>query len=308
MSIWEEIKQSFKRGNINTKLIYINLGVFLIVNIIYVFHVLINPGGYPIIILKSSFENHFLAWLMVPASVHALIYKPWTIFTYMFLHFNFWHILFNMIWLYMFGRIFLMYLTEKQLLSTYILSGLSGAALFILSYNFIPGLKHLMPQSQMLGASAGVMGVAMGISFYSPNYTVYVPFIGAVRLKYIALFFIVTDIIQIASVNTGGHIAHLGGVIYAYVFILRLRKGKDIGEGLNNLFDNITTFFSKRRSKMKVSFKKSDIQHMTDMDYNQQKVERQKEVDRILDKIAKSGYDSLTKKEKETLFKMSGKN
>jgi len=307
MAIWDEIKNSFRRGTILTKLIYINLTVFLAVNIGYVFYALFNTLGDSTGDLRYYFMENWISYLMVPASLSELILKPWTLATYMFLHFSFLHILFNLLWLYVFGRIFLQYLTEKQLLSTYILGGLSGAFLFILSYNVFPGLRSAVNVAEMLGASAGVMAVAMAISFYTPNYSIYLPFIGPVKLKYIAIFFIVTDILQIASYNAGGHIAHLGGVIYAYFFILQLQRGKDVGHGFNRLIDNIVTLFSGRRRRMKVTYKKS-VKDMTGMEYNRRQAKTQAEIDRILDKIAKSGYDSLTKKEKETLFKMSGKH
>jgi len=306
MTLIDEIKQSFKRGGILIRLIYINLGVFLFINALYIFFILINPFGLSRMESNAVFQLKFLTYLMVPADVSKLILKPWTIITYMFLHFNFFHILFNMIWLFMFGRIFLMYLTEKQLLSTYILGGLAGALLFIISYNIIPGLIPDVKNSEMLGASAGVMAVAMGICFYVPNFSVYVPFIGPVKLKYIAVFFIITDILQIASYNAGGHIAHLGGVIYGYLFVQQYRKGKDLGRGLNRILDYISTLFKPGKRRMKVSYKRS-VKDMTDMEYNRQKSQAQDEIDRILDKIARSGYDSLTKKEKETLFRMSNK-
>ncbi len=306
MAILDEIKHSFRRGTILTKLIYINLAVFLVANVAYVLYALFNARAGSAGDLRYYFMENWISYLMVPASLSKLILKPWTLFTYMFLHFSFLHILFNLLWLYVFGRIFLQYLTEKQLFSTYILGGFSGALLFILSYNVFPGLMASVDVAEMLGASAGVMAIAMAISFYAPNYSIYLIFLGPVKLKYIAIFFIITDILQIASYNAGGHIAHLGGVIYAYFFILQLRRGKDMGYGFNRLIDNIVTFFSGRKRRMKVTYKKS-ARDMSDMEYNRRKAKMQDEIDRILDKIAKSGYDSLTKKEKETLFKMSGK-
>ncbi|MFO7657609.1 MAG: rhomboid family intramembrane serine protease [Bacteroidales bacterium] len=307
MTIWDEIKESFKRGNILTKLIYVNLAIFLTVNIAYVIFALFFSHGNIGNGLRDYFLQKWVTYLMLPASPERLLLKPWTLFTYMFLHFHFLHILFNLLWLFMFGRIFLQYLTAKQLFSTYILGGLAGAVLYIISYNLFPGLSSQVEVSEMLGASAGVMAVAMLISFYVPNYTVYLIFLGPVKLKYIALFFIITDILQIASYNAGGHIAHLGGVLFAYIYVLQLRKGKDLGKGFNRFMDSIATLLSKRRRRMKVSYKKS-AHEMTDMEYNRQKTVSQEEIDKILDKIAHSGYDSLTKREKETLFKMSGRN
>lgn len=302
MTIADEIKNTFRTGSILTRLIYINLGVFLAVNTVLIFFFLL--GANDIDTLHVYFHKKFLTYLMVSADLSELILKPWTLVTYMFLHSNFWHILFNLIWLYLFGRIFLSYLSERQMLSTYILGGLSGAFLFILSYNIFPGLKIL--SGEMLGASAGVMAIAMAICFYKPNFSVYVPLIGPVKLKYIAIFFIITDIMQIASYNAGGHIAHLGGVIYGYFFVLQLQKGKSPGKGINSFIDMLGELFKRRRKRMKVSYKRT-ARDMNDMEYNKYKAHEQEEVDRILDKIAKSGYDSLSKKEKETLFKMGNR-
>jgi membrane associated rhomboid family serine protease len=302
MTIADEIKNTFRTGSILTRLIYINLGVFLAVNAVLIFFFLL--GANDIDTLHVYFHKKFLTYLMVSADLSKLILKPWTLVTYMFLHSNFWHILFNMIWLFLFGRIFLSFLSEKQMLSTYILGGLAGAVLFILTYNIFPGLKIL--SGEMLGASAGVMAIAMAICFYKPNFSVYVPLIGPVKLKYIAIFFIITDIMQIASYNAGGHIAHLGGVIYGYFFVLQLQKGKSPGKGINSVINMLGGLFKRRRKRMKVSYKRT-AKDMTDMEYNKYKAQEQEEVDRILDKIAKSGYDSLSKKEKETLFKIGNR-
>jgi hypothetical protein len=220
----------------------------------------------------------------------------------MFTHFNFMHILFNMLMLFWFGRIFMQYLTGKQLLSTYILGGLAGALLYILFVNGFPGLREHLGSS-MLGASASIMAIVIAISFYVPDYTIYMLFIGPIRLKYIALAFIILDVLMIASDNAGGNIAHLGGAIYGFWFITQFKKGRDIGNWLNILLDKIAGIF-KPRPKLNVSYRKN-AKRMSDEEYNRNKVEQQKEIDRILDKIAQGGYENLSKKEKETLFKMS---
>ena len=193
------------------------------------------------------------------------------------------------------------YLNPKQLLTTYILGGLSGAALFVAAYNLFPGLD----EAQALGASAAVMAIVLAISFYTPDYTVQIPFIGSVKIKYVAMVYVGLDILQIASENAGGHIAHLGGALYGYLFALQMRRGKDLGRGFSAFSDSIVSMFS-RKPKLKVTYK-SQVRSMTDLDYNKSKSESQKELDIILDKIAKTGYNSLTKKEKELLFKMSDK-
>ena len=155
----------------------------------------------------------------------------------------------------------------------------------------------------MMGASAAIMAVVIAISFYVPDYTLYLLFLGPVKLKYFALFSILLDILMIASYNAGGHIAHLGGALYGYLFILQYRKGRDIGRWLNNFLDDLVTLLRPRR-RLNLTYKKK-ARTVSDMEYKNHKASDQKEIDRILDKIAQSGYDNLTRKEKETLFRMS---
>jgi len=273
---------------------------------LYVIFFLFTPTHAGILGKGAFFQENYLTYLMLQSNLEKLLVRPWTIITYMFLHFDFLHILFNMLWLFWFGRIFLKYLTPKQLTTTYLLGGISGAFLFVLSYNIFPGLVHDAASAQALGASASVTAIVIAISFYAPNYTVYLPFIGPVKIKWIALVFILLDVLSVASSNAGGHIAHLGGAIYGYLFSLQMKRGKDMGKFFSNMIDSLVTLF-KRKPHMKVSYR-SDAKNMDDMEYNQSKAEKQKEIDRILDKIAHSGYDSLTKKEKETLFNMSNRS
>jgi membrane associated rhomboid family serine protease len=290
MGIADEIKKSFKSGNTLIKLLYINIAVFLAVKIIGV-----------IFFLLSAEQNFSIAnWFAVPADFSNLIYKPWTIFTYMFLHMDFFHILFNMLWFYWFGMIFLGYFDEKKLLSLYLTGGLAGAALYILAFNIFPVFTGVLPVSYALGASASVIAIVIAVSVYAPNHTIHLLFFGPVKLKYIALATIVIDILSIASANAGGHIAHLGGALYGYLFVLQYKKGKNINKGFDRFMDKVFTLF-KPKPKIKVTHKRP----MTDIDYNKQKVKKQEEIDQVLDKIAKSGYESLTKKEKEILFKNS---
>jgi membrane associated rhomboid family serine protease len=217
----------------------------------------------------------------------------------MFLHKNFLHILFNLLWLYWFGRIFTEYLDGKKLAGVYILGGLSGAFLYILAYNIFPVFFQQLQMSYALGASAAVMAIVISIAVYVPDYTVYLLFIGRVKIIYIALIgFLVTSLFDF-SINTGGKIAHIGGALFGFIYILQYRKGVDLTRWLNRLIDSITGLF-KPRTRLTVSRRRE-----TDYDYNKRKKEEQDEIDRILDKIAKSGYDSLTKQEKEILFRQS---
>ena len=301
MTIFEEIKTSFRHGNMLTRLIYINVGIFIAVGLLYVGFRLFTPGS-TLAELKGIFNQKVMQYLMLSAEPVKLITRPWTLITYMFTHQNVWHILFNLIWLFWFGKIFLQYLTEKQLLSTYLLGGLAGAVFYLLLLNLMPWLSDYL-SSSMLGASAAIMAVVIAVSFYVPDYTIYLLLIGPVKLKYIALISIVLDVILVASYNAGGHIAHLGGALFGYIYIMQYRKGKDIGKWLNNFLDDLVTLFRPSR-RLNISFRRKS-KTLNDMEYNSRKATDQKEIDRILDKIAQSGYDNLTRKEKETLFRMS---
>lgn len=290
MSILDEIKKSFRSGSALTKLIYINLAVFLAVKLIGVVFFLLS--------IDPTFS--IVNWFAVPADINNLVFKPWTIFTYMFLHQDFLHILFNMLWLYWFGQIFLRYFDEKKLLSVYLVGGLAGAALYILAFNILPVFSNILPMSYALGASASVIAIVIAVSVYAPNFKVNLLFFGPVALKYIAIVTIILDILSIASSNAGGHIAHLGGALLGYLYIVQMKKGRNITKGFDRFMDKIFSLF-KRKEKFKVTYKRP----MTDYEYNKSKVAEQKNIDAILDKIAKSGYDSLTKTEKEILFKNS---
>ncbi|MCK4661901.1 MAG: rhomboid family intramembrane serine protease [Bacteroidales bacterium] len=294
MNIFDEIKESFKTGSALTKLIYINLAVFLIIRIVGVFYFLFN--------VQDIESLPIVEWLAVPAGLTNLLLKPWTLFTYMFLHLGFLHILFNVLCLYWFGKIFLEYLSEKQLVGVYILGGLAGAFLYIIAFNGFPVFQPVLQDSYALGASAAVLAIVIAISVYVPDYTIHILFLGQVKLKYIAIFAVSLDILSIASSNAGGHIAHLGGAIFGYLYIQKYKQGKDISVGFNRFLNDILSIFKKKK-KIKVSYKRPK----TDIEYNEMKVNEQDEINRILDKISKAGYESLSKTEKETLFKISNK-
>lgn len=300
--IWEEIKQRYKEGSVLTKLLIINVAVFIVINLVHVLLFLFNPDTQAV----AATMDQVLNWLAVPSAVGELILKPWTIITYMFLHKGLLHILFNLLWLYWFGRIFLMYIDQKKLLGVYLVGGLSGALLYMLAYNIFPAFSSYVPYSMMLGASAAVMAVVFAIAFYVPDFSLNLLLIGPVKLKYIAIFTIVLDFLMIASSNAGGHISHLGGAVFGYLFIHQYKQHKDITRWAWELFyrDKRTGKSRKRKNPhMHVSYKRPK----TDMEFNAQKAKERAELDRILDKVSKSGYESLTKQEKEILFKMSNK-
>jgi hypothetical protein len=223
----------------------------------------------------------------------------------MFLHYDFFHILFNMLWLYWFGKIFLEYLNAKKLYAVYLLGGLSGGLVYILAFNIFPAFSESVKESVALGASAAVLAIVMAISFHVPNYRLYLMFIGPVKLKFIALATILIDILSIPSNNAGGHLAHIGGAIFGIVFALGLNRGKGRSGGFNRIMKSLFARF-RRKPKMRVEYTRTGRTE-TDMEYNARKAEEQKDIDRILDKISRGGYGALSKEEKDLLFRSSKK-
>lgn len=293
MGIWEDIKKTFHNGSNLTRLIYINIGVFILITLAAI-------AGF--LIASPVISDKAIDLLAVPSALKKLITRPWTLITYMFLHKDIWHILFNMLWLYWFGNIFLQYLDQRKLVSVYILGGIGGAVLYILSFNIFPAFSGLVSESVAIGASASVMAVVIAIAAYVPDYTIHLLLLGRVKIKYMALAILVLTSFMDFSVNSGGKLAHIGGAIFGYLYTLNIRQGRDIGRGINKVIDIIVTVFRPRK-KMKVAYKKP----ATDYDYNRIKAEHQSKINTILDKISKGGYDSLTKEEKETLFRESQK-
>tara|TARA_B100001540_G_C15774223_1_gene627871 strand:- start:707 stop:1321 length:615 start_codon:yes stop_codon:yes gene_type:complete len=204
-----------------------------------------------------------------------------------------------MLYLYFGGKLFLDFLTEKQLLHVYIMGGISGAILFIFAYNYIPVLQKSELNAIALGASASILAIIVSIATYNPNYIFHLPFIGAIKLKIIAIIFIILDILSIPHGNAGGHIAHIGGALFGYLYIKKLKGANRYNNNWLTKIKQVLKIFNQ--SNVKRSRKKDDYQ------FNQEKVQKQKKIDKILDKIAESGYDSLTKKEKDLLFLESNK-
>lgn len=241
-------------------------------------------------------------WLELPASVVQFCYQPWTLITYMFMHANLMHLLFNMLWLYYFGRLFLVFFSARHLRGLYFFGGIFGWLFYTLAYNLFPYFKDSVDYSYLLGASASVLAISIAVAVKSPEYKVNLMFIGTVRLKYIALFLIITDLMMITSSNAGGHISHLGGALGGWLFTSQLQKGHDATAWINKCIDictgNWTSFHTNRKPKMKLHHGK----HQQDYDYNTKKKQQSDETDRILDKLKQSGYDSLTEEEKKHLF------
>jgi membrane associated rhomboid family serine protease len=295
MGIWDDIKATFRNGNNLTKLIYINIALFLVITLIGIIgFLLVNP----------EISNQTIRYLSVPSSPETLLYRPWTLITYMFTHKELLHLLVNLLWLYWFGKIFLEYLDQKKLVAVYLLGGISGAVTYVIAYNIFPAFSGIAGDSiPLLGASASVMAIVVAIAAYVPDYTVFLFLFGRVKIKYIALIiFILTSILDF-SANSGGKLAHIGGALFGYLYTLSYRQGRDMGKGLNKIIDFIATIF-KPSKKLKVTYKKQ----ADDYEYNKTRSEHQAQINKILDKISKGGYDSLTREEKELLFRESQKS
>ena len=278
---------AFKSSPLSDKLIFINIGVFVIVQLSSVLLQLFNKS-----------QSGILLYFEVPSSPAALLRQPWSIITYAFLHAGILHILFNMLWLYWFGRIFLRYFTEKQLFGLYLLGAVSGALVFAAAYNIFP---YFSGQSgNLLGASAAVMTIVFAAAAYNPNFEIQLLLVGRIKLIYLALITFLIDFLSITSANAGGHFAHIGGALFGVLFALQYRKGHDLTGIVNKPIDWMVRLMPKRGTKrtMKVTHQKPNI----DWAYNERKNRETSEIDVILEKIKRSGYSSLSKEEKQKLF------
>ncbi len=295
---FENIKHFLFQKNMLSRLILINLGVFLFVSIVGLFIWLFQVSSG----IQQQFNvSPFAYWLAVPANPSILAQKIWTLFTYMFLHEGFFHLFFNMLMLYFSGRIFLEYFNGQKLLNVYIWGGLIGGLLYVVSYNFFPVFQQAATYSILLGASASVLAVLIAIATYVPNYHMNLLLVGRVKLQHIAIFFIVVDILSVQGTNPGGHIAHLGGALWGFLYIQLLKRNMNLSSLLK--FPKITFKKGPRKAYSNPQYKRPE----SDDEYNRRRVKEQHEVDRILEKISKSGYASLSKREKEQLFKNSNK-
>lgn len=298
-TIITDLKESFRRGNIYMQLIYINVGVFILTTLAEV-----------IFSLFRMTISDVLDPFRLPASFERFIFQPWSLFTYMFMHDGFWHILFNMLWLYWFGNLFLSLFSAKHLRGVYILGGILGGLFYMVSYNLFPLLQPEVDRSVMVGASAAILAIVLATAYREPNYTLRLFLLGNIRLKYFALIVVIIDMMQATSYNAGGHIAHLGGAVAGIWFAASLKRGTDITAWINKCLDAITGLFSfkPRKPKMKIHYGEkatSGSDRQKDYDYNARKKAQSDEIDRILDKLKKSGYESLTTEEKKSLFDAS---
>jgi membrane associated rhomboid family serine protease len=287
MSIIEDIKLQYKIGGVANKMIYWNVGIYLL-SIILFYQFKTGVFEYP-------------NWLAVSSNPDVLVTRPWTLLTYAFFHYGFLHIFFNMMVLNFTSRLFLTFFTQKQYLGLYFLSAIFASIIFVLSF-YLLGKSSLM-----VGASAAIMALLVASTTYQPLMEVRLLLIGNVKLWHITAVILILDLMQIQLDNTGGHIAHLSGAFFGFLYIKLLQNGTDLSVIVTNTINFFSTIFDK---KQKTPFKKVHKTSQRKTPIRESKVvikdKSQQQIDEILDKISQSGYDSLTKEEKEFLFQ-SGK-
>lgn len=289
MNLYNELKhKAFKSGSRVNVFIALNVIVFLVLSVAYVLQYLF--------VKQSTFSNLINSQLAVPSHLPTLLKQPWSLFTYMFIHDGFFHLLFNMLWLFWMGNIFQEYLNGKKLTFLYLSGGLAGAILYIFSYNVFPAFADFALTSKAVGASASVMAIVVATATLLPNYTISLLFLGPVKLKWIALFYAVFDFISIVGPNAGGHLAHLGGAIFGFCYIKAMQSGTDWSKPFEDFF--------KPTPRLKVVAKKQNNQPTP----TKHTKPNQLEIDAVLDKISQTGYDKLSTHEKQILFSASSKN
>ena len=295
----QDIRTAFsRRDNALIQLILLNVLVYATLVVVNAVLGLSGADGARLVIAH---------WLELPSDLGVLLRHPWTVLTYAFVHRDFWHILWNMLNLYWFGQLVREYLGDRRLVSLYVLGGLAGAAVFLLSYNLIPKLVD-GPGALVVGASGAVTAIIVAAATLLPDYTFSLILIGPVKIKWVAAVVVILSLAGVNGGNAGGEIAHLGGALLGFVFVKQLQAGRDLGrpvQAVGNFFANLAS----RRPAMRVSTpRRAEPVAATASSSGKKPVPNQPlqdEIDLILDKISRSGYESLSKDEKQKLFRAS---
>lgn len=289
-SVFDDLRYWLRYGNIVIKLIAVNVALFLVLIIA------------SLITEHSFLSQNLLNYVGVPADVILLAHRPWTLISYMFMHGGLVHIIFNMIGLYWFGEIFVLYLGERRVIPLYILGGLAGALIYLATFNLVPAFKPNVASSVLIGASGSIFAIMFAAVAINPEHKVSLLLFGEVKISYIALGALLIGVINmINGSNQGGVMAHLGGALFGYIYIKALHSGTDIGNPVTKPIEGLKDLFSRRR-KIKMTHKASSY-----VSKDAPGQDEQEQIDRILDKISRSGYDSLSKEEKDFLFNYSKK-
>lgn len=296
--MFDDFKSAFQRhNNAHAQLIIINVVIFLVIGFISVVGIIASASALPDFIYQQ---------FTIPPTIAEFLTRPWTLITYMFAHsrYDIFHILFNMLALYWFGKLFVEYLGSDKLVAVYILGGLVGGLLYLLLFNTVPFFVERSGFSGMVGASAAVFAIMVATATLLPDYTFHLLFFGPVRIKYIALFYVVLSFLGTTQENAGGNIAHLGGALMGFVYIKQLQAGVNWGGWITITLDWFKDLFKPKRN-VKVTYRKEEKRSGSKPSGPSKA--SQAEIDAILDKISDRGYESLTKEEKEKLFNASKK-
>lgn len=298
--MFENLYKKYRGSDVVGKFIFVNVALYVLLLFIGVFSVLFNAG---------SLSADVLSFVELPASLGELALRPWTVFTYMFIHAGLWHILWNMLALYFFGRIFLNFYSVRHFVGIYILGGLFGALFFVLAYNLFPYFGPYLPFSRLVGASAAVLAVVVAAAVRSPQYRINLMFVGSVKLSTFALFVVAMSFLMLSGENAGGNFAHLGGAFAGWLVADMLNKGRDLTQVVNGPIDWVSSLIVRLRTprKKKTKFTYTRGGRSADYEYNARKKADEVEVDRILEKVKKGGYASLSEEEKKRLFEASSK-
>jgi membrane associated rhomboid family serine protease len=305
MGLMDELRQQWRTGGALIRLVLVNALVFVA---LLLMHLVLIPIAGDRMIAEVWSEVYVMHWLQSTYVWGDVLFRPWTVITYMFVHLDFFHVFFNMLMLWLSGRLFMDLLGGKRLVGNYLLGGLAGWLFYALAYNYIPGIRGQGDGSDILGASASVMAVFIGIAAYRPDMVVSLLIFGEVRLKWIALIYLVLDLVSIRQGNnSGGHLAHVGGALYGYLAATQLKKGSDWSGAFMDQLQRIGSLFTRRKGP-RLRLEKMDhrkVRVLQDSDFNATKRAKEERVNAILDKISRSGYDSLSKEEKDFLFRAS---
>ncbi len=316
-SIWDDIRYQFRYGTMVNKLLLANGIFYVVILLVWIACNIIKPGSFQMVLNQLGVSHDW----------HVLL-KPWSLITYMFTHERFFHILFNLIGLYIFGFAFNTFFSDRQLLGVYILGGLAGAVSYMIFANLLP---HWHFGEIMIGASASVTAILFALTAISPDYEIRLLLLGNVKIKYIALAFVLFDLVGIASLsNTGGHFAHLGGGLLGFFYVKQLQVGSDWTKPINKVIDKIVNIFKpappqgprvvyrNTQKATKTSSRKQTTASFNSTSKGQRatqganspmsSLDIQARLDEILDKIGESGYDSLSKEEKDFLFRLKDKD
>lgn len=288
-------------GNALVMLIAINLVFFVLfafVNVFYYF-TYTQPAA------DTKFYNDVYTNLALPASLNEFVKKPWTLITHMFYHYGVWHIITNMLWLWAFGYILQDLTGNKKIIPIYIYGGLAGAIAFVAAFHLVPSLKQHIDSANAVGASAGIMAVAVATTMIAPGYRIFPMLNGGVPLWVLTMIFVIIDLATIPGANSGGHIAHIAGALMGFIFIYLFRKGYDLSEWMNNLFDWFSNLFNPDKPSQRKKIRHELFYKAGTQPYKKTPNLTQQKIDEILDKINQKGYNHLTEEEKELLERAS---